>query len=173
MDAAMFMTEKKKKLALPAEKPIEPASPATEEDKQVAQEIVEAKPLTVKEEIALIKHELAQADENFKTINGFLGKMEPLIKLSEQLAARQNQTPTAGEPQAGSFNAGSLLQLIPQLLGSGGGSNPIGEEITKKIVDAGLDSMFSGQRFLKAVQDKMLQNMGVEIANQATQALPK
>lgn len=95
-------------------------------------------------------------------------KLQPLINLSQQVKQRQEQGQgTTAGPQG--IDIGALLPLIQQFAG-GGGSNPLSEQITQQIVNAGLDSMFAGQKFLKAVQDKMLSNMGAKIVEDS---LPK
>lgn len=86
-------------------------------------------------------------------------------KQRSQIQQQQTAQPAA-DPSTG-FNIGSLMQLLPQVLGSGSGGNALNEEIQKKIVEAGLQQMFAGTELLKAMQTKMLANMGAEVVQKA------
>ena len=113
-----------------------------------------------------VETRLQAADQNFLKIGSFLERMEPLVKLGEQIQQRQTQPQApAGPPAAGGFDIASLLQMAPALLG--GGSSGIGDEITKKIIDAGLDQMFAGTELLKAMQRKLMTEMGVKTVMEA------
>lgn len=81
----------------------------------------------------------------------------------------RGQNNTNANPQ-GSANVGQLMQFLPQLLGLGGreSSNPLGDEITKKVLAAGLDQMFAGTELLKAMQKRLMTEMGVKTVLAAT-----
>lgn len=130
---------------------------------------VETKPPTTEQRLALIERQLTQADQNFKTISEFLTKIEPLAGLAQQLQERQNQPTTqetpatpAGLPKG--FDIGSILQVLGPILGQVQGSSPLGDELMKKVIEAGLSQMTAGTQLLGAVQKKILMDMGTKIA---------
>lgn len=94
-------------------------------------------------------------------------QLGPLIQLSQQVAEQQKlaqENPQAAQGQKGGNLAG-MGQVIPflmQLMGAGGGSSALGDELTKKVIDAGLEQMFAGTALLKAMQTKMLADMGAK-----------
>ena len=79
----------------------------------------------------------------------------------------QPQVQQTGEALGG---LGGLMQILPAILGSGG--NILEGEITKKIIEAGMNQMFAGTRLLEAMQTKMLANMGAKEVEKVTAALP-
>ena len=153
----------------PAEAPSAPVVPEAAAPIQIPKKVLEqAKALGVDLQQIVdwaqsVEQKLAVAEQNFQKIGSFLERMEPLVKLGEQIQQRQTQPSTP--PATGGFDIGSLLQLAPAFLG--GGSNPIGDEITKKIIDAGLDQMFAGTELLKAMQKKLMTEMGVKTVTEA------
>lgn len=95
-----------------------------------------SKPMSQKERLEQLEQKLAlfdaQADANFKNIRAYLTKLQPLIDLSEQLANRQAQPQTQGQPTQPSMSGipPELLQ-IGQMLMNSGSSTP-GQEIFMK-----------------------------------------
>ena len=114
-----------------------------------------------------VEARLQVADKNFQQISEFLTKMEPLIQLSQQVQQQQTSGGSVAAPVPG--GAGNILGLISQFAPLlGGGSNPLGDELTKKVLDAGLDQMFAGTQLLKAMQQKIMMEMGVKAVMDAT-----
>jgi hypothetical protein len=92
------------------------------------------KPLTTQERIDRIEQQLAQANDNFQEIGVFLGKMEPLITLSEQIKQQQ------ATPQAAPANQqGGQSELLKEVLGAiksgGGGQSSVLEEYGRQYMD--------------------------------------
>ena len=83
---------------------------------------------------------------------------------AEYAAKAQAQAPAAGAPAQGGGMMESLGQFLPAILQmAGGGSGGYEGEITKKVMEAGLNQMFAGTRLLEAMQTKMLANMGAKV----------
>jgi aspartate aminotransferase-like enzyme len=121
----------------------------------------EPKSLTTEERLAAMEQALNQVDKNFQQIGTFIDKMAPLIQLADKVVQQQQQPPTP--PTSG--GAGALEQLLPQIMQAvgGAGNSGFGDEITKKVMEAGLNQMFAGTRLLEAMQTKMLANMGAKV----------
>ena len=81
---------------------------------------MEAKPLSTKGEITLIKQQLAQVDKNFVAIGKFFETLKPLQELATQIAARQSQ-PAAAAPAGGGQDI--LVEILKGVMQSGGGSS--------------------------------------------------
>lgn len=111
-----------------------------------------------------VEQKLAIAEVNFKKIADFLEKMGPLVDLSQKIQQQQQNTPM---PEASISQPGGGLGALLPLLGKlapffGGGGSSLGDELTKKVLDAGLEQMFAGTQLLKAMQQKLMTEMGVK-----------
>lgn len=98
---------------------------------------------------------------------------ETVRYLQQEAAKQRAQQPVpSGVPQGADplGGLGGLMQILPALLGSGGSG--LEGEITKKIIEAGMNQMFAGTRLLEAMQTKMLANMGAKEVEKVTAALP-
>jgi hypothetical protein len=98
----------------------------------------EPKPLTTQERIDRIEQQLTQANQNFQEISVFLGKMEPLIQLSEQIKQQQanpQTAPVSPAPQGG-LDIASIMQTAKELgITGGGGQNSVLEEYGRQYMD--------------------------------------
>lgn len=155
-------------------------TPATEEDTEAVLR-KEASPTehegpqteTPEEQIQLTPEQRIERLEAF--FSKLVDRITPMIELSDQIRQRQQQAEQkqqegGAKPQTGNANlmagAGQILPLIMQMMG-GGGSNPLGDELTKKVIDAGLQQMFAGTELLKAMQTKMLADMGAKAVKES------
>lgn len=103
--------------------------------------------LTIQERLDYIEKQFIEIDKNFQQIGTFLGKMEPLIKLSDQLA-QQQASPTAANP-SGAPNILSLLaQFAPMLTGGGGQDS--------EMAALGKDALRSQINMSKAITDAVI-----------------
>lgn len=148
------LSEKMKENAQPATEPM-----PTEETAKV-KATASPKALTMKQRLEQLESYTVQ---NFQRIGEFLTKLEPLTKAIEASTSQQAAPSQGGNSSVG---LGSILQFLPQILGGGGSSNQLGDDLTKKVLDAGLDQMFAGTQLLKAIQTKMMTEMGVKAVTQ-------
>ncbi len=116
----------------------------------------------------------ASVEERFKQIETTLPetikkKMTESIQEAQQKQVQAMQAaPPPADPGAGA-EAGDIAtfgRVIEKALG--GGSNPMQEEMMKKVWDAGLDSMFAGTTLIKTINQKILSNMGAKIIEDAS-----
>jgi hypothetical protein len=114
-----------------------------------------------------VEQKLVIAEKNFQKIGEFLTRMEPLVKLSEQVKQQQATGATAPVQASGGFDLMRILEAITKFTGGGGGSNPLGDEITKKVIEAGLSQMFAGTKLLETIQTKMMADMGAKMVTEA------
>lgn len=161
----MLKKQRKNVPVATAEKPIEPVapeSPATDEDKQVAEEIIQAKPLTDKQRLDNIEAQLTQANANFQQIGVFIEKMNPLVALSEQIAQRQaNPQPATAPPsQMGGLDLSSIGAVLKEVLGSGGTDN----ELAQLGKDALKSQIAMSTAITNAVVSKITGKAVVEVA---------
>jgi hypothetical protein len=89
-------------------------------------------------------------------------------KQREEMAQRAQATAVNPSGLGGDAlgTIGTIAQLAKEMGIVGGGSNPLGDEITKKVIEAGLNQMTAGTRLLEAMQTQMLSKMGAQIVQQ-------
>lgn len=174
------VTEKKpKKSELETDKPVDAEVLEPDKPKPAPEPPVKLKP---DQRLALLEAQMQQADQNFKQIGTFLTEMEPLLKLSKQLAERQKAAEQAGvqpvgqQPQQGGgagglmANAGQFMPFLMQML-QGGGGTPIADELMKKVMNAGIEQMFMGTELMRAMQRKFMSEWGsVEVKKSLAKA---
>lgn len=145
----MRFLKKPEKNAQPVTEPT-PTNPITEENSAVepSPAAVPSPPkLTTQERLDYIEKQFVEIDKNFQQIGVFLGKMEPLVKLSDQLA-QQQANPTAPAQGAAAPNILSLLsQFAPMLTGGGQDS---------EMAALGKDALRSQINMSKAITDAVI-----------------
>lgn len=110
-----------------------------------------------------VEARLQAADMNFQKISEFLGKMEPLINLSAQLAQRQNQPQT--QPQAPNALGGieGILQLLPSLLKADSGDS--------ELANLGKEALRSQINMSKAITDAVVSKITSKAVVQVAEAV--
>jgi uncharacterized coiled-coil protein SlyX len=166
-DCGEIYDEEKKKIA--------PAATNTSEPEPAEAEIIKPEPaepkpetpipLTPEQRIEMLEAKLAANEKQVENAFGKLvERLTPVIQLSDKLAQAQEQAKNSPQqPQQGAAGlGGSIGQFLPMIMQalSGGGGSALGDELTKKVMDAGLSQMFAGTELLKALQRKMLLDMG-------------
>lgn len=128
------------------EAPEEIEGPATTEDKEAAQEIVEAKPLTAEERLFQLETKLGNLDRQFEqAINEdrqVLNKLMPLIQLSEQIQAQQQATQqnvSNAQPIPRGATIADLIQIINTFAGQGGGGDSELAQLGKESLKADIE----------------------------------
>lgn len=109
-----------------------------------------------------------QVTEALNSVGASMEQLAPLIQVSQQLAQRQAQPQSETPSSTGGIanTLPSLLQLLPSLLGSN--SNPISDVLQQKIIESGIEQMTAGTTLLKAMQRKILSDMGAKMAVEMT-----
>lgn len=104
------------------------------------------------------------AMQNFEIIQKSFNELKPLIKLSKQAA--QAQAAPSGQAPTGAL--GGLQALAPFLqMFSGGGGNALGDEVTKQIIQSGLNQMNAGTKLLEAIQTRIMAKVGAKAVEEA------
>lgn len=198
----MKLSEKKKKNAQAATEPEptepeRPKSPATEEDRQIAEEINEAKApfqlippfkiggkakgmakaagvdLSGVEAMAPRINEWASSvEERLNIVIAAIPNlpMETVKVLRAEAEKQRAEIARTQTPDAPASQGGGMLGALAQflpMLAGGGGSGGVSDEITKQVVDAGIKQMFAGTRLLEAIQTKIMTEMGVKAVTEA------
>jgi hypothetical protein len=176
MDAEKLSKKQKKNVPVAtAEKPIEQASSDIPRSVNAADgknstsieqtSKIDEKPLTSEERLARLEVWMAQADKNFSEVGAFLTKLEPLIKLSNDVAARQSQNPQ-GQPQAqGGLDISQIIGLIEKY--GGGGSNPMQDKINElsiKILDNALAKATTPSKFEAFFEEELARSKAKAMA---------
>lgn len=166
------MEPKPKKSSEPAPESVEEAEQQTvkeevaEAEAEAVQEVAE--PLTQDQRIQRLELMMGRVAKNFQQVEEYLVKFKPLLSVAEQFEQKQ-QAGDAKQPTGNAglmAGAGQILPLIMQMMGNSG-ANPLGDELTKKVMEAGLEQMFAGTQLLKAMQTKMLADMGAKVVKQS------
>jgi hypothetical protein len=93
-----------------------------------------------------------------------LAQKEIISFLTKQGASVQVAPVASPSAPSGSSGMGSLLSMAPdlikQFLGTGSGNTTLGDELTRKVIDAGLEQMTMGTQLLKTIQSKMMSELG-------------
>ncbi len=110
--------------------------------------VVQPKPLTTQERLDYIEKQFVEIDKNFQQIGAFLGKMEPLVKLSDQLAQQQASGATAPAQGAAPNILSLLAQFAPMLTGGGGQDS--------EMAALGKDALRSQINMSKAITDAVI-----------------
>jgi hypothetical protein len=106
-----------------------------------------------------VEARLQAADLNFQKIGEFLNRMEPLVKLGEQIQQRQTQAQATGVSApsvSGSDVMGLISQFAPLLMG--GGSNPMQDKINElsvKLLDNALQKITQPDSFSKFFEEEV------------------
>ena len=125
--------------------------------------VVQPKPLTTQERLDYIEKQFVEIDKNFQQIGAFLGKMEPLVKFSDQLAQQQATGATA-PAQGASPNILSLLaQFAPMLTGGGGQDS--------EMAALGKDALRSQINMSKAITDAVISKITGKAVVEAAEAV--
>lgn len=116
---------------------------------------VETKPLTVEDKVNLLIEAQKISDQNFKTISEFMTKIEPLVGVAQQIQEQKQMQEANPQPQKapgplGGVDLGGVLSVLGPILGQANASNPIGDELMKKVLEAGLSQMTAGTQLLDA-----------------------
>lgn len=112
-----------------------------------------------------VEQRLQVADQNFEKIGGFLERMGPLVKLSDQIANAPQPPAGASNPQPQApANIGGLLQMLPMLLGSGGGN----DQLQKLAMNALTSQINMSSAITNAVVSKITGKATSEVAEAVT-----
>lgn len=107
--------------------------------------------------------QIVEAIPNLPTATIQLLRAEAEKQRAEVMAQRTQQAaPTAAQSQGTPDVMSILLPEMMKALGGAQASGGLEGEITKKVIEAGLNQMFAGTRLLEAMQTKMLANMGAK-----------
>lgn len=102
---------------------------------------------------------------NFAIIEKAMTDLEPLVKLSNQVVQAQAQLQPTTAPQAPPMaGLGSLLQFLPQILGSGGGDSRL-QELAMKSLEADISLSHT---IKNAVSTRILAPITKEVAEAAS-----
>jgi len=168
------MTEKKKKIALPAkaeDKPFdsereaefqkradkfrEPSQVQTPKPILEQGAIVEPeRRLTQAERLEKIETQLEQAEKNFVSIAGYLDKMSPLLELAAQIQARQSQVQQNPEvpQQKGGFDMSNIFQMLGPLLSGGSQASSLDQE----YINLAKESIKTDIDFTKSIKNALV-----------------
>lgn len=109
---------------------------------------------------------IIQTQEYLVKMGASFSKLEPLIAASQQIQQAGASVPAGSG--GGGASSGLLQLLLSQLTKSGGDSNPLGINLQQLIVESAVTGIREDLAFSRTVKRKILENMGVKVAEEVT-----